>query len=109
MIEIVAIQIIAGTIIVASVGIAAALAWRGRHRREIGGRGCRGSRNGRPVSPSRGVLRPSAPVEACAAPGTSSRPFGLTREPKYQTLQDVTGVSACIGTPPSVIMAGVSF
>jgi len=51
MIEIVAIQIIAGTIIVASVGIAAALAWRGRHRREIGGRGCRGSRKGQTGKP----------------------------------------------------------
>ena len=39
MIEIVAIQTIAGTIIVASVGIAAALAWRGRHHRETSGRG----------------------------------------------------------------------
>ncbi|MFL5269846.1 MAG: hypothetical protein ACJ8AH_25195 [Stellaceae bacterium] len=34
MIEIILIQAIAGTVIVASVGIAAALAWRVHHRRE---------------------------------------------------------------------------
>jgi hypothetical protein len=38
MIEIILIQAIAGTVIVASVGIAAALAWRVHHRREIGRR-----------------------------------------------------------------------
>ncbi len=35
MIEIIAIQTIAGAIVVASVGIAAALAWKSRNRREI--------------------------------------------------------------------------